>query len=132
MRDANQFKDKIQEIEEKLGYKFKNPELLKAAFIHRSFYLDKVKDNRGDNERLEFLGDSVLSLIITSFLFDSFSGLSEGELTQLKEQIVDSSSLMEYTKILNIESYCLVGKGEKKSLQESSILPDLFEGFRFV
>lgn len=119
--------DRIASIEAKIKYKFKRASLLENAFVHRSYFLDKKKKGQEDNERLEFLGDSVLSLIITSFLYEYCPDMTEGILTQLKEQIVDTSSLKEYIEKLDVSSHCLVGKGEEKTIQESSILANLFE-----
>ncbi len=120
-------KEPIEEIEEKIRYKFRDPSLLRVAFVHRSYFLDKRTLRKEDNERLEFLGDSVLNLIVADFLFVSSPDLPEGNLTQLKEQIVDTPSLKQYTLKLEVEKYCQVGKGEERQLGEGAILSDLFE-----
>ncbi len=120
-------KEPIEEIEKKIRYTFKDPSLLRIAFVHRSHFLDKRETRKEDNERLEFLGDSVLNLIVTHFLFRTSPDLPEGDLTQLKEQIVDAPSLKQYTIKLGIEKYCQVGKGEEKQIGEGAILSDLFE-----
>lgn len=97
-----------------LQIKFKNPKLLQQAFLHRS-YLNEVKLDMESNERLEFLGDSILSLIISYFLYALRTTDSEGELTNLRAHLVKTTSLAEAAKRLNLGSYLKLSKGEEIS-----------------
>lgn len=97
-----------------LNLKFKNPKLLEQAFLHRS-YLNEVKLDMLSNERLEFLGDSVLSLIISYHLYALRATDSEGELTNLRAHIVKTKSLAEAAKKLNLGKYLKLSKGEELS-----------------
>ncbi|HRY22695.1 MAG TPA: ribonuclease III, partial [Candidatus Dojkabacteria bacterium] len=104
-----------KEIEEKLGVTFKNPKLLKTALIHRSY----INEHRGmkleNNERLEFLGDAVLELIISSELFRKYPKKPEGELTAIRSAVVRTESLAQESRILGIGEYILMSKGEEDS-----------------
>lgn len=113
----------LSQIEEILGISFYNKEVLAQAFIHSSF----CNENKGviSNERLEFLGDSVLNLLVTHFLFRYFPNFDEGNLTHLRAQLVSAQACAQYLKKLKIEGYLLVGKGEK-TIKESMI-SNLFE-----
>ena len=95
-----------------LNIKFKDTEILSRAFYHRS-YLNEVRDINESNERLEFLGDSVLSLIVSSNLFNRRVADSEGELTNLRAYIVKTKSLAEAAKKLNLGSFLSLSKGEE-------------------
>ncbi|MDO8573991.1 MAG: ribonuclease III [Candidatus Daviesbacteria bacterium] len=97
-----------------LNLKFENPKLLEQAFLHRS-YLNEVKQEMESNERLEFLGDSVLSLVISYHLFVLRPKDNEGELTNLRAHIVKTVSLAEASKKLNLGKYLLLSKGEEIS-----------------
>ncbi len=97
-----------------LNLKIKNPRLLKQAFLHRS-YLNEVKLDMESNERLEFLGDSVLSLVISFHLYILRTKDAEGELTNLRAHIVKTKSLAEASKKLNLGQYLLLSKGEMLS-----------------
>lgn len=125
------FKDVIQQIpviEERLGYIFKDKEYLILAFIHRSF----INENRyinEHNERLEFLGDSVLGMLIAEYLYSHLPSTPEGELSYLRSRLIDASSCVDYVYKLGIEQYMLLGKGERMNdgRGRESILADLFE-----
>lgn len=97
-----------------IGVNFKDTNLLKQAFIHRS-YLNEVKLNSLSNERLEFLGDSVLSLIVSFYLFNLRKQDAEGDLTNLRAFIVKTKSLAEAAKKLDLGSYLMLSKGEELS-----------------
>lgn len=119
----------IPEIEKNIGITFQDRELLLKAFVHRSF-LNEHKDlSCEDNERLEFLGDTVLNLIVAEYLFRSLPQLTEGALSALRAQAVSSCSYILYIEKLNIQEFILVGKGEKMqaSRGRSTILADVFE-----
>ena len=115
----------MQELEKNLGYTFKNKELLKQALTHSS-YANEARTQ--SNERLEFLGDSVLSLIVSDHIYNRFN-TPEGELTKLRAALVCETSLYEFSKELNIGEFMLLGKGEQqyKGNERPSILADAFE-----
>lgn len=95
-----------------LNLSFKNPKLLQQAFIHRS-YLNEIKSDLPSNERLEFLGDSVLSLIVSTYLYQKRPQDSEGELTNLRAFIVKTKSLAKAAKNLKLGDYLKLSKGEE-------------------
>lgn len=116
------------EIELKIGYAFKDRELLKLAFIHRSF----INENRNvneHNERLEFLGDSVLNLLISDYLYRYLPNTPEGDLSYLRSRLVDANSCCTYVQKLDVSSYVLLGRGESMNdgRGRTTILADLFE-----
>ena len=115
----------MQELEKNLGYTFKNKDLLKQALTHSS-YANETRTQ--SNERLEFLGDSVLSLIVSDHIYNRFN-TPEGELTKLRAALVCETSLYEFSKELNIGEFMLLGKGEQqyKGNERPSILADAFE-----
>lgn len=116
-------------IEKSLGITFSNRSHLIRAFVHSSFINEYKELSLKHNERLEFLGDSVLNLIITEYLFKNFPDISEGELSSLRSQIVSAPSCTEFVKKLDVKQYVLVGRGEQLNATRSktSILADLFE-----
>jgi ribonuclease-3 len=97
---------------ESLGLKFENHSLLETAFTHRS-YLNEVRSVKQSNERMEFLGDAVLSFIISSYLYQIRPGDTEGELTNLRSYIVKTKSLAAASTQLGLGSYLLLSKGEE-------------------
>lgn len=97
-----------------LNLKFKDPKILEQAFIHRS-YLNEIKLDSPSNERLEFLGDSVLSLVTSNYLFKLRPKDSEGELTNLRAHLVKTVSLSEAAKKLELGRYLRLSKGEEIS-----------------
>lgn len=112
----------------KLGIRWKNIDLLHIALTHSSFSFEK-KDRLKNNQRLEFLGDAVLELIISEYLFDKFPAFTEGELTKLRASIVCEPSLARVARDLNIGLCLYMGKGEERSggRDRPSILADAFE-----
>lgn len=116
-------------LETKIAINFKNKSLLENVFVHRS-YLNEHKDfYLPSNERLEFLGDSVLSLITSVYLFKKFPYLKEGDYTEIKSAIVKTESLALSAKNLGLNEYLLVSKGEEKNdgKNNKNILADCFE-----
>ena len=112
-----------------LGVSFKNPNLLVEALTHRS-YLNEHREYTGShNERLEFLGDAVLELAVTDFLFKKFPANPEGELTAYRAALVNTVSLAESAQTLGINDYLLLSKGESKDTGRARdvILADAFE-----
>jgi ribonuclease III len=113
----------------KLGLSFTNPDLLAEALTHRS-YLNEHREYVGsNNERLEFLGDAVLELAVTTFLFKKFPVKPEGELTSYRAALVNTVSLAETARSLGISTYLLLSKGEAKDTGKARdvILADAFE-----
>lgn len=115
-------------LEKKLGYTFKNKNLLDNALSHSS-YANEVRNGTTSNERLEFLGDSVLSVVVADYLFKNFKNLPEGELTKLRASLVCEKSLCAFSRELNIGDFLKLGKGEEKGggRERDSILADAFE-----
>ncbi len=102
------------ELEEKTGLKFKEIKLYEQAFTHRS-YLNENAGATAHNERLEFLGDAVVELIVTRYLYDKFPDKPEGELTNLRAAMVRRNTLSDIGTELNLEAYLRLSKGEKSS-----------------
>lgn len=122
--------DDFKELISLLNIKFNNPELLKQAFLHRS-YLNEVKTQMASNERLEFLGDSVLSLVISAYLYNYRLTDSEGELTSLRAHIVKTKSLAEAAKKLGLGKYLSLSRGEEISggRNNPQLLANTYEAF---
>lgn len=118
----------MNSLEKNLNYKFKNIELLKNALIHSS-YANENRGNIHSNERLEFLGDSVLSIIVSEHIYNRFPNMPEGELTRLRASLVCEKSLCAFSRELGIGDYLKLGKGEDKNggRERDSILADAFE-----
>jgi len=116
-------------LEEKLGYTFKDKELLKHALIHRSYGNEHWEYKKINNERLELLGDAVLDLVVTEYLYKNFTKSSEGDLAKLKSMIVSEPVLAKISRELGIGKYLLLSKGEELTggRDRSSILGDVFE-----
>lgn len=124
-----QLQSRLETIEEKLGYCFENKDFLVLAFIHRSFineYRQKVLQH---NERLEFLGDSVLGLVVADFLYHRLPAHPEGILSQLRSRLVDANSCAQYLQKLQLSEFILLGRGESltEGRTKTSILADTFE-----
>lgn len=119
----------MDKLEEKLGYKFQNRALLENALTHSSH----ANENRGkglqSNERLEFLGDSVLGMVTADYLFRSHPDLPEGDLTRTRASLVCEGSLVEVAQILGLGDYLMLGKGEDSGggRERPSILADAVE-----
>jgi ribonuclease-3 len=122
MADLKQFQDKI-------GYYFKNEELLLRALTHSSFANEKHMGKLSDNERLEFLGDAVLELTSSEYLFAHYPHMPEGELTKLRASIVCEPTLAACTEQLQLGTYLRLGKGEDQTggRKRKSILSDALE-----
>ncbi|MDP3244890.1 MAG: ribonuclease III [bacterium] len=109
---------------------FKNKELLKLAFIHRSF-LNETKEKLSSNERLEFLGDSILSFVVSEYLYKKYPEYNEGILTNIRSLLVNTKSLGLIAKELDFGSLLKLSKGEEESKgrQNQSLLADCLESF---
>ncbi len=117
----------MKELEKKIGYTFRDKELLRLALTHSSYANEKGKLR--DNERLEFLGDSVLGFITAEYLFEALKDKPEGELTKLRANAVCEKSLALFAGEIELGQYILLGKGEAMTGGKSrpSILSDAFE-----
>lgn len=103
----------VSSLEGSLGIKFKNKDLLKQALVHRSYINENPDFHLGHNERLEFLGDAVLELIVTEYLYSQYDN-PEGELTNLRAALVNRKMLAELAQRFDLEQYLLLSKGEQK------------------
>ena len=119
----------LEALEEKFGYVFKDKNLLKTALIHRSFGNENKKYKYRSNERLELLGDAVLDLVVTEYLYKSFPASTEGELAKLKAMVVSEPVLAKVSKTLRLGEYLFLSKGEEITggRERTSILGDVFE-----
>lgn len=117
-----------EEIEDKIGHHFADRQLLALAFTHCS-YVNESRTTSQHNERLEFLGDSILGLMVSDYLYRSLPDLPEGELSALRAKLVEASSCTSYIQKLDVEKYLLLGKGERMNdgRGRGTILSDLFE-----
>ena len=117
----------IELFEQKINYEFKNKEYILEALTHSSY--SNENKNYPFNERLEFLGDSVLSIVISDYLFKKETKLPEGELTKIRANIVCEESLSEVSKNIHLGKYMLLGKGEEATggRERISILADALE-----
>lgn len=122
-------KENWQQLEESLGYSFLDRALLAEAMTHRSYANEHPAENLPDNERLEFLGDAVLDLVISQHLMESLPNSSEGELTRIRAEVVSLPGLARLAKALDIGSCLLLGRGEERSggRDKPSLLADVFE-----
>lgn len=120
--------EKISEFEEIINYKFNDKNLIFTALSHSSF-ANENKKQRNSNERLEFLGDSVLSIIVSDFIFEHYTFLPEGELTKLRASLVCEKALFEFAKQIRLGDFIMLGKGEVNTggRTRPSILADAFE-----
>lgn len=118
----------MKELEEKLGYHFKNKSYLRTALTHSS-YANETKAPGGSNERLEFLGDSILGWVVADYLFKHFPDLPEGDLTKKRAALVCEKACCGFSTQLNVGKYLLLSHGEQNSggRTRSSILADAFE-----
>jgi ribonuclease-3 len=101
-------------LQSRLGIIFNDHSLLQQAFVHRSYLNENPDFGLGSNERLEFLGDALLGVVIAGFLFQEFRDLSEGELTKLRSDLVRQDSLARLASTLGLGEYLYLGQGEEK------------------
>ena len=116
-------------LERSIGYTFKDKRILKEALTHSS-YAHELKSKKIDircNERLEFLGDSVLSIVTSEYLFSKYSDLPEGDLTHMRAALVQSQALAGYAREIELGKFLYVGNGEERNRDQQSILEDAFE-----
>ncbi|PFA67913.1 ribonuclease III [Bacillus sp. AFS015802] len=122
---------KFKTFQNEMGIQFKDEKLLKQAFTHSSYVNEHRRKPYEDNERLEFLGDAVLELTVSQFLFKKYPMMSEGELTKLRAAIVCEPSLVKFSIELNFGELILLGKGEEMTggRERPALLADVFEAF---
>ncbi|HRN69876.1 MAG TPA: ribonuclease III [Candidatus Woesebacteria bacterium] len=118
-----------EQLEKTINIEFKNKTLLKNVFIHRSYLNEHKELGLPSNEKLEFLGDSVLSLATSIYLYQNYTHLAEGDYTDIKASIVRTESLAEVAKNLELGTYLFLSKGEEKGegRDKTNILADCFE-----
>lgn len=121
----------VNKVEEQLAIKFTNDKLLEQAFTHSSYVNEHRMKKVSDNERLEFLGDAVLELLVSDYLYTKHEKMTEGELTKLRATIVCEESLFHFAEVLKFSQYILLGKGEERAggRNRPSLLADVFEAF---
>lgn len=120
---------KMEEFQQVIGYQFQNKNLLRQALTHSSYANEKHMHRLSDNERLEFLGDAVLEIISSEYLFNTYQDKPEGDLTKLRASIVCEPTLALCTKEMDLGKYLYLGKGEDMTGGRSrkSILSDALE-----
>ena len=118
----------MEPLENRIEYKFRNSLLLAEALTHPSLAYESSRPHF-DNQRLEFLGDAVLQLVVTEVLFSRFPEFSEGQLTKLRSQLVSRKALAKFAGTISLGDYVMLGKGEESSggRKRQSTLADAFE-----
>lgn len=126
MRDINLILDELQK---KIGYTFSNPELLKQALTHSSFANEQRINRQKDYERLEFLGDAVLELVSSEFIFENNTSMPEGKMTKLRASMVCEPALAYCAREIDLGKFILLGKGEEATggRNRDSITSDVME-----
>ena len=119
----------LKKFQEMIGYTFTNEQLLKQALTHSSYANEKHLKKLSDNERLEFLGDAVLEVVSSEFLFQNYPNLTEGQLTKLRASIVCEPTLANCTESIQLGDFLFLGKGEEHTggRTRKSILSDAME-----
>ena len=118
----------IQSLAERLGMKASGQKLLLQALTHTSYAHEDGRQGE-DNERLEFMGDAVVQMVVTEHLFKQFPGISEGQLARMRAAVVKAESLAQAARRMGLGAYLLLGKGEERSggRERTSLLSDAFE-----
>ena len=119
----------LKKLEQTIGYQFTAKSLLEQAMTHSSYANETKKGSHENNERLEFLGDAVLDMVVSEYMYRHFPKMPEGELTKLRAAVVCEGSLAELSRKLGVGRCLLLGKGEESTGGRSrdSILADAFE-----
>lgn len=119
----------LEELEKSLKINFKDKDLLKTAFTHRSYLNEHTQEKLSHNERLEFLGDSVLGFVVSEHLFKEYPDHPEGDLTNFRSSLVNARSLAEVARNLNLGNYLLLSKGEEATggRERQYLLANTFE-----
>jgi ribonuclease-3 len=131
IKEEDKIKKSFQTLQSKLNIEFNNINILIQAFTHSSYVNEHRKKSFSDNERLEFLGDAVLELTVSQYLFENYPEMSEGELTKLRASVVCETSLVQFANNLNFGLHVLLGKGEEITggRTRPALLADVFEAF---
>lgn len=118
----------LQLLQKEINYTFKNIDLLKAAVVHKSYHEGDTQKEI-DNERLELLGDAVIDLIISDYLYKRFQNMKEGDLSKIKAHLVSTTTLYKIAMGLNLGKFILLGKGEEKNKgrENTKIIASFFE-----
>ena len=121
-------KKELQLFEKNAGIRFRKLDFLNLAFSHRSF-ANESKENFDNNEKLEFLGDSVLGLVVSEYLYRNMPGKAEGDLARIKSFVVSEDTLADVSRTLKVDNFVLIGKGEEYSggRKKKAILADCME-----
>ena len=119
----------MQELEKKLNYTFRNQELLREALNHSSYANEHRSQGLGSNERLEFLGDSVLGFVTAEYLYAKHPDLPEGDLTRIRSSLVSEGALFQFAQEINLGDYLRLGRGEEHcgGRTRPSVVSDAFE-----
>ena len=119
----------MEDLQKRIGYTFKNTDLLTEALTHSSYANEHKAKHIKYNERLEFLGDAVLSIVVSDYIFKHCPELPEGELTKLRASLVCEKTLFEFAKQIELGKYLVLSKGERNNggAERPSILSDAFE-----
>ena len=129
MNKLKDLKNNLTQIETLIGVNFKDKNLLILAFVHRSFVNENKKVMKEHNERLEFLGDTTLNLIVSDYLYQKLPSSTEGKLSHIRSRLVDAVSCFKYFNILKLNDFMLLGKGEERNFErgKETIFSDAFE-----
>jgi len=122
--------NRLEELEQAIGYRFRQPELLERALTHSSAAPEEATARiRPDNEQLEYLGDSVLGMLVSEYLVSTFAAWSEGQLSKSRARLVSAASLCVAARRLALGNYLRLGKGEEKTggRDKPALLADAFE-----
>jgi ribonuclease-3 len=119
----------LNTLQENIDYKFENINLLITALTHKTFFIENKNIIESDNEKLEFLGDSILNYLVSHYLFKNFPELNEGELSKLRTSLVNEHSFATLARSINLQDNLFIGKGEFKNNGnlKDSLLADSFE-----
>src|SRR5579859_1518986 len=116
-----------EQLEDILGIHFQNTKLLQMALTHRSYIYETAGEGQSSNERLEFLGDSILAMISADFLYHTFPHLTEGELTDVRAVLVRTETLAKFAQEINLGQFLLMGKGEQHTGGGPRVTASAFE-----
>ncbi|MBO5389557.1 MAG: ribonuclease III, partial [Lachnospiraceae bacterium] len=121
--------NKYDELENLIGYSFKNKALLDIAFTHKSYTNENLVKKHESYERFEYLGDAILEFLVSKYLFETYPQMPEGELTRLRASIVCEFTLSKLSRELKLGSYGYFSRGERNTggSNRDSILCDMFE-----
>jgi ribonuclease-3 len=119
----------LRELQKAIGYKFKNPDLLKQSLMHTSYVFEAGLAKIDSNQRMEFLGDAVLELAVTNILYEKLPNADEGELSSLRAKLVCTAGLARVARGIGLSNYIVLGKGAEKGREweNPTVLEDAFE-----